>query len=334
MKDRKLKVLYGLVNYGTQSGVLAKELRNQGVDALSVTYYDQFNRETDIQLSLKGSFFTKIFLRVKFLFFKLKLFVNYNTFHFFFGTSLLPYNIDLYLYRIFRKKVVFEYLGWDVQLYKNSIEKYEFTNAKTYKNNSVIELIKEDSVKLRKLKLQSKISDLQLVCAPYLSEFVEKSKVLPLAIDLSKYKYVNRDFTEYEIRILHAPTSKGNKGSDIVIKTIELLKNKGYNINFKLIQNVSHSQLIDLYSSSHIFIDQILAGWYGTASIEAMATGCPTICFIRESYYKYIDYSEKIPIINANPNNFLDVLEYYIINNNELFDISLKSRKYCDYIHD
>jgi hypothetical protein len=31
-------------------------------------------------------------------------------------------------------------------------------------------------------------------------------------------------------------------------------------------------------------IDQIMAGWYGTASIEAMAIGRPVICFIRESY--------------------------------------------------
>ena len=83
-----------------------------------------------------------------------------------------------------------------------------------------------------------------------------------------------------------------------------------------------------------IFIDQILAGWYGTAAIEAMSLGRPTICFLRESYLKHINYGNQIPIINAQPSSFYKVLKETIDNKDMLQQIGLKSRKFVEEIHD
>ena len=133
---------------------------------------------------------------------------------------------------------------------------------------------------------------------------------------------------------MHAPTSRDNKGTSYIIQGLEKLVEEGYNIKLNLVENVSHEELIEQYIECDIFVDQILAGWYGTAAIEAMALGRPAICFLRKSYMKHIDYGDKIPIINAQPSSFYTVLKELIDNKYRLQQIGLKSRKFVEEVHD
>lgn len=329
--NKELKVFHGMVNYGTQAGYFSRGLRDKGIMAISVVYFDRFERVCDISLRPyidSKNIIVKIF---KNILQRIKWFKEYNIFHFYFGTTLFPFQIDLLFYKIFRKKVVMEYLGYDVQLYQYSIDKYKFTNVKYY--HSKYESLKADRRKLRRLNFENKFVNKQLVCAPYLSEFVPRSEVLPLAIDLKDYEYSPMVDPGDKIVIMHAPTNRGNKGTKYIIKAIEKLKDKGIRIEFVLVENISHSELKKKYKKCDIFIDQILGGWYGTASIEAMAIGRPTVCFLRESYFKYIDYSASIPIINANPDNLYDVLLNIIKRKEELPEIGKKSREFVENIH-
>ena len=62
MKDlKRLNVFHGLVNYGTQSGYIAKGLRLNGVNARSYTKVDAFKRETDYAFEQKKSLIAKFF---------------------------------------------------------------------------------------------------------------------------------------------------------------------------------------------------------------------------------------------------------------------------------
>jgi glycosyltransferase involved in cell wall biosynthesis len=328
---KKLKVFHGLVNYGTQAGLFAKELRNQGIQAISVTYPDKFKRQTDIELLFGGNMPQKIFkhswnwIRRFYWFFK------YNTFHFYYGTTLFPRQLDLPLFKLLGKKVIMEYLGYDVQLYQKSIEKYELTNVKFYYSHE--ESIKADKKKIKRLKWETKYLDKQLVCAPYISEFVPKSEVLPLAIDLTEYEFKSRAVPADGFIILHAPTHRGNKGTEYILSAISELKESGYNIKLNLIENISHKELKTKYLEADIFIDQIVGGWYGTAAIEAMALGIPTVCFIRASYFEYINYGNEIPIVNADPRTLTNVLKNLIDNKELLSKIGARSSEFVKKYH-
>lgn len=329
---RRLKVFHGLVNYGTQAGLFARELRNQGIEAISVTHPDPFKRITDVELKHGGNFFQKVMKHSWNYLFRIKCMFKYNVFHFYFGTTLLPNQWDLPLLKFMGKKIVMEYLGWDLQLYKYSVEKYKFTNAKYYKNKEEAEV--QDNLKLKRLKFESKFTDKQLVCAPYLSEFLTMSEVLPLGIDIHKYTNSPLELTNEYIRILHAPTHSGNKGTSYIETAINKLIEEGEKIDFKIVQNISHSDLLVEYQKCHIFIDQIVSGWYGTAAVEAMAVGRPTVCFLRESYFEFINYGKEIPIINANPDNLYEVLKKVISEKHLLPEIGKKSRIFVEKIHD
>lgn len=329
---KKLRVFHGLVNYGTQAGMFAKELRAQGIDAISVSQPDPFKRLVDVELLYNGSIIEKIVKHSWNWTRRVYWFFRYNTFHFYYGTSLFPFQWDLPLYRLLGKKVVMEYLGYDVQMFQKSIEKYESTNVLYYKPQKVSKEL--DEKRMARLKSETRYLNKQFVCAPYLSEFVPGSSVLPLAIDLTEFKYVPKEAPESEIIIMHAPTSRDNKGTSFIMEAIDRLMKEGYPVKPLLIENITHAELKLKYIECDIFVDQVLGGWYGTASIEAMATGRPTVCFIRESYFEYIDYGDKIPIINATPSTIYEVLKNMIAHKNHFPEIGKKSRAFVEEVHD
>lgn len=332
MRRRRLKVFHGLVNYGTQAGLFARSLRDEGIDAISVSYPDAYKRVVDIELLHGGKFLLKVIRHTWNWARRFYWFFKYNTFHFYFGTTLFSKQKDLQFYRLFGKKVIMEYMGYDIQLYEYSVAKYEVTNVRFYKSKEISLLA--DVKKQLRYNSEIKYVDKQFVCAPYLSEFAPNSTVLPLAIDLNLYQYVPKKTNENEVVIMHAPTSRDNKGTSFILNAVNQLLREGYPIRLLLPENVSHQQLKHLYVECDIFIDQILAGWYGTATIEAMAIGRPSICFIRESYFKYINYGSEIPIINAEPSTIYKVLKATIDQKQDLPFIGLQSRAFVEKVHD
>ena len=323
---KRLKVFHGLVNYGTQSGFFARELRNQGIEALSLTYPDSFKRQTDVELKHGGNILQKIlrhcwnYLFVSYCFFK------YNTFHFYFGKTLLPDQKDLRFYRFFGKKVIMEYLGSDCQLYQQSLDTYKWTNMIAF---SPSDGAKRDEMIRQRMKREQTYIDINLVCSPIYSEFVPDSIYVPLAIDLKDFVYSPVPEITDGIRIMHAPTSRGYKGTAYIIEALERIKSEGYPIHIDLVEGVTHKELIERYKQSHIFIDQILAGGYGTASIEAMALGRPVIAFIRPEFMA--QYGEGLPIISANPDTIYEVLKDVLDHKiSELNEIGNKSRLFIE----
>ncbi len=330
MIKKRMKIFHGLVNYGGQAGVFSSQLKSQGFDAFSAVNSDRYNRKVDYKLPRSKNKFLDGFLSPIRVLIRFSWFFRFDIFHFYFGTSLLPFHIDLPFYMLFGKKVIMEYLGSDVQEYQRSVDQYgKFTNVGFYYKDGP----EHDKRILKRRAFEKKYIDLQLVCAPYLSEFVPGSRVLPLALDLSIYDPCPLQING-KIRILHAPTHRGNKGSDYIIDALVRLQNEGIEIDLVLVENMSHAQLIEEYKKCHLFIDQVAGGWYGTASIEAMACAKPVICFYRESYFKYIDFGNDLPLINANIDNIYDVLKNTISTSDDLHTIGLNSRKFVEDVHD
>lgn len=327
------KIFHGLVNYGTQSGLFARELRKFGYEAISVTYQESFKRITDVELKHGGNFFQKIFKHLKNYFFLFNCFFQYDIFHFYFGQSLLPRQIDLPFYKIFGKKVIMEYLGNDIQGYSISVNKYKWTNIAFMMSKSEGEVY--DNRILNRYNNESIYVNKSIVCAPYLCEFANNSTLLPLAIDLNLFQFSRLPNYEKKIRIMHAPTHRGFKGTSFIEDAVRRLISEGYNLDFDLVENVKHEELLERYKLCHLFIDQIMCGWYGTATIEAMAIGRPVIVSIRQDYLEYTDFMEEIPTIHADPDNIYEVLKNTLDCGLEYFqEMGEKSRDFIEKYHD
>lgn len=323
MNKEDMKVFHGLVNYGTQAGILAQGLRDEGIDAISVVLDDSyFQRQIDINVNRDINHKNPIVRRLKRLLFLLSLFRKYNIFHFYFGRTLLPYNIDAPFYKLFRKKVVMEYLGNDVSLWlgNNGVD----GQGRPVNRIKILKMIKKQAMQF----------DCQLVCAPCYYPCVDHSIILPLALDLSSFDYHPLDLRPGKIlTIMHCPTNRRQKKSDYIEAALNRLEEEGYQFNYKCITNVSHDELKKEYITSDVVIDQ-LTSWFGTVSIEAMALGRPVVAGYRSHMCHYDERYENLPIINADIYNVYQVLKDILDDKYDLEDISRRSREFVMNTHD
>ena len=86
-----------------------------------------------------------------------------------------------------------------------------------------------------------------------------------------------------------------------------------------------------IYQQADIAIDQILVGWYGNFSIETMALGVPTLCYVREDLKKR--YAPDLPIISVTADTLKDSLEEILEDADLRRQKSLKCKLYVKKVH-
>ena len=233
---------------------------------------------------------------------------EYDIFHFHFHfqyRSLLPFGVDVLLWKALGKKVIIHHRGEDI---RNKSE----------------------------LRIFAKFADKIFVSTPDLLEWSPTAIWIPNPVDLEKFTYVgveNKSESE-EIIIVHAPSNRMIKGTEHVLRAVNKLKKKGYKINFILVENMLRNEAIEMYKQADIVIDQINPkfGVYGMVSVENMALGKPVISSIKQNYIH--EYYKGLPILNSDPSNLAQNLRMLIVDYNLRKELGEKSRKYIEQMHD
>lgn len=231
----------------------------------------------------------------------LKISNEYDIFHFHFS-SVLPFGMDVPIWKILKKKVIIHHHGSDIR------HKQEF-------------------------KMYLKFADIILVSTPDLLNWSPTAIWIPNPISLDDFSYYGvgyKNKTEC-VNIIHAPSNRVKKGTEHVIKAINILNNEGYNIDFTLIENMPHHKAIEFYKNADIVIDQLLIGWYGVFSTECMAYGKPVCVYIHDNLESYIPFNS---IINTSPKNIIENLRVLIENRTLRKDVGDNGRNYVENVHD
>lgn len=132
--------------------------------------------------------------------------------------------------------------------------------------------------------------------------------------------------------IIHSPTAKICKGSDIIIGVIDELK-KTHEFDFVLLHDMSRAEVLKIMQEADIFLDQIIVGSYGAATMEAMSLGKPTMCYIMKEVFEG-GLSPECPIVNTNPDNLKEQLIKLIENPQIRHDIGKQSRAFAEKYFD
>ena len=168
--------------------------------------------------------------------------------------------------------------------------------------------------------------------------------VLPNNAEFLPYSHISINewvphYTQLEerpLRIGHAPTHRGVKGSNLIIKAVENLKLKGFLFEFVLIEGLSNSEAKEIYKTIDVLVDQLFAGWYGGLAVEVMALGKPVIVYIREEDLKFIPVRmrEDLPFLKTTPDDIELSIEYVLtLPREELLGLAKKSREYVQRWH-
>ena len=319
-KIKRIRVFLGPVDYAGLLWGYKKCLESEGVDAKVIVFNKHpFDYHSDITFNLKKNKVLRAFERIYHF---PSLLYHFDVFNFVAGNSLLPFRLDVPILKLFRKKIVIKFVGSDIRPREIKEEK-QITD-------------KELRRKKKLVKFWEKYADAIISNPEYSQLLTKKYYKIAQGCDLQYWKPFgskklkkNKD----KILIIHAPSHKSKKGTKYIIKAIELLKEQGYKIEFKLLENLSNSEIRREVNVSDIIVDQLIVGWYGIFSVEAMALAKPTLCYINPDWKKEIDYAKNIPIVNTNSTNVYDNLKLLIENPNLRKNIGNKGRIYVEDVH-
>ncbi len=328
----KVRVFCGYSNTGGIAYKIAEGLRKNGIKADSVVIDDHiFSYPYHKKLYFWGNKPGFINRLIKYYYF-IKHTLLYDVFIFNTRTTMLSRKGDLKILRKLGKKTAMIYVGCDIRdkdFYLNSESKYTVCRncSDSYQNmvGCIMEIKKNEAKKIQEA-IDASFSH------PFDAMILNgKYHYLYLLLELDKYTPDYSIKPGKRIKILHAPSDDGIKGTNYVLKAINDLKDSGIEFDFELLKNKSHSETITSIKNADILIDQMVTGWYGLISIEAMALGKTTVCYLRDELYNYLPDN---PIINLNPDNLTEGLKKLILEKEKLPEYGKKGRAFAEKYHD
>jgi glycosyltransferase involved in cell wall biosynthesis len=249
--------------------------------------------------------------------------------------SVLPNGDDLQWAKKYKKSIFIEWLGSDIRypeklfpinsFYKDVFNKgYEYSDIES-KQHSLQTQLKFKSV------------NAEVLVTPEISLFVdrnifEKPMILFQRINCFEFEINYPSIKNERPVIVHTPSARIAKGTDIIEKVIDQLK-ENYQFDFILIENISRAEAISLRNKADNFIDQLVIGGYGMAALEAMSQGKPVFSYIMPQVFNE-GLPKECPIVNVNKDNLKEKLSEFITNPVLRHETGIKSRQFVEKYHD
>jgi hypothetical protein len=144
----------------------------------------------------------------------------------------------------------------------------------------------------------------------------------PIPINLKMTRRIQRQCRdEHEsVRIVHSPTNRGLKHTDLFIRTCKQLRRRYPSVQVVLIENKPWIECLKIRSNCDICFDQLLLQ-YGSSGLESMVFGHPVVAGCSDKIAEMIvDKIGYLPFVRATPKTLFNVLEQLIV------DIELRKK--------
>ncbi len=327
------------VNIANQPLTVVRELRRQGVDVALLEYsgsgrghpfrYTRRARDSHriVTFSPKRDIME---VQVEALAWALD--QGFDIFHFWLVTFFTSpqyrrmRGLDLPFIKARGLRVVYRGTGFDLRLRKIQEERNPY-NPYRYGFRTVF----DDRDQARYLEYLKEYVDTFIVQDPEMREYMPNAHVVPRGIDLSEWQTVGIERTERPL-VVHAPSKSELKGTRFLLEAVEELRQEGVPFDFQLIQGMPHAEAAAAFRRADIVVDQLVIGWYGVVTIEALALGKPVIVYVREDLAR--DFTPRIPIANANPDTVKAVLRDLVADYEQRVALAEAARPFVEQVHD
>lgn len=279
---------------------------------------EHFDMPVDILLNFPKNNFVSFRQRLLKFF---SLLFKYDIWHFNYLECFFFYPLNLLILKLFRKKIILTCRGTDVRdrfdfLPNALLAKTDFKKIpEFYKMQNLYRPFWSRLNQAIRKKIFILLADKVVLTGPFLVSSVSRyDKIIPYAREnnLHKDKGGLRPRQSKKIVIAHIPSSSIIKGTKIIKKAFTSLSKNHRNCEFKILDNISHKDVIIEMAKADIIIDQILVGWYGGQAVEAMMMGKIAVAYLNAAYFQFVSFADEIPIWNASPWSFKKDLETLI----------------------
>ena len=263
---------------------------------------------------------------------------DFDVVHFNFGRTLFPnaWQVDLPVLKAAGKAVFMTFQGDDARQGDYCRANFAVTFASRVPDGYYTPA--SDAAKRRRIAQIARYVDGIYALNPDLLHVLPgQAQFLPYAnVDLKAWRPPMSRGNAVPV-VVHAPTHRLVKGTDVILQSAERLRAAGESFELVLIENLNHEEARRAFERADLAIDQLFAGWYGGFAVELMALGTPVISYLRDSDLGYLpaEMRTEIPIIHADPHTLDDVLRSWLRAPPErLRERGSRSRAYVERWHD
>ena len=318
-----MKILHGTMEVANLMHTLTTGLKKLGLQATSINYHPNYlGLKSDIVYDLRVKNISDQEKYHETTLIAAKAMVEFDLFHFYFGSTLTPNNADLTMLKNLRKPIYMHHVGSDIRQ-DHIAQKY----SPWVKSKATSEHVK------RNLDILSQYIPHTIVGNGIMYEMVKPfyDNVHILTgppINLDEFPVAHEHLDNKRPLVVHAPTDREFKGSDYIEAALESLKDD-LDFDYILVENLPHEEAKAIYRKADVIVDQILCGEHGALAVEGMAMGKTVIGYIVEA----ARYPAELPIVRANPDTIKDVLRTVIKDSDLRFEHGKLGRAYVEKYH-
>ena len=160
--------------------------------------------------------------------------------------------------------------------------------------------------------------------------WIPDAHVVPPGLDLREYTPTAPEERARPI-VLHAPSSRRRKGTELVIEACE-----GLDVELDVIEGLPHPEARRHYERADIVVDQLNAGWYGIFAIEALALGKPVLSYLHPEAVQETEraLSVEVPVVGVTKESLRERIAELAADPDERRRIGAASRAYVERVHD
>lgn len=247
------------------------------------------------------------------------------------GCSLWPGNREYPLLKRLGKRIVSVCNGDDVRHWSAYDQQNALLKTAGVSLQEMGESYKQSPLErsLRHLRMAERYSDLILSVPNQSGLGVRPYMRFSYPQDLSRYKF---NIPQRDVPVIvHAPSVKSIKGTDIILPTLERLSAEGVPFELRLLHGVLNQQVLAELTEADIAIDQIHLPEYGLFGAEAMASGCALASCNREDLEPV---PPNRPIWHIDSDNMYGQMKRLLTDKQLRMSLAQEGRKYVEAHHD
>jgi len=269
---------------------------------------------------------------------------SYDVFHFNWGMSMLDrrvwnlHYLDLPLLKRLGKRIVVTFQGCDARI--KTLSRKQFSTSACAECDVAWCTPAMDAIRHKRIRKVFAYADKVFALNPDLLHFLPGAEFLPYA-SVNPVEWTARESHSKgsadvgPIRIVHMPTNRSIKGTKYVEQACAQLQAEGISVELVLVEHVPHAQVKNLIAQADVVVDQLLIGWYGALSVEAMALGKPVLCYLRdEDLKRFVAFHDRIPIVRTTKESLVDDLRGLLRNVSQRDQIGSAGRRFVEEWHD
>jgi len=172
-------------------------------------------------------------------------------------------------------------------------------------------------------EIRKRIAGISNVCTVTTPDLVFDDEILvPLPIDTNRHVPIEK--SNRCIIIGHSPTNRTLKGTDQILEAVGVICGEHSNVFMNMQEGLKFNYAIELKRINHIFIDQIVSGYYSNSAVEAMSLG--SACLAKNDY-------GATGVIDVDASTLYDELNILVNDQDYLYNSMMRARKFCVETH-